>query len=87
MFSLCVPPADCPAQVVVHQDCYGVRKIPKGEWLCATCKSGVPPHTALCPMCPVQGGAMKVCFARCCASMCVLLCKSGVPPHTALCRV
>jgi hypothetical protein len=42
--------------VAVHQACYGVSKIPAGEWLCDRCKSKVLPE---CFLCSQKGGAMK----------------------------
>jgi hypothetical protein len=42
--------------VAVHQACYGVNKVPAGEWMCDRCKSGVLPT---CHLCSQKGGAMK----------------------------
>jgi len=42
--------------VAVHQECYGVREIPDGEWLCDRCKSHTTP---VCQLCSLKGGAMK----------------------------
>lgn len=43
--------------VCVHQACYGVATIPKGEWLCKACSIG--DEQASCVLCPVKGGALK----------------------------
>lgn len=42
--------------VAVHQECYGVREIPDGEWLCDRCKVHATPE---CHLCSQKGGAMK----------------------------
>ncbi|GFR05397.1 protein Jade-3 [Trichonephila clavata] len=42
--------------ICVHQICYGITKIPEGNWLCRTCALGVNPR---CSLCPNTGGAMK----------------------------
>ena len=51
--------------VPVHQACYGIKKIPKGDWFCKACvktkadgkkKNAKPPA---CCLCPVPGGALK----------------------------
>lgn len=42
--------------ICVHQACYGITKIPEGQWLCCTCKIGKRPD---CMLCPNKGGAMK----------------------------
>ncbi|KAG8189129.1 hypothetical protein JTE90_028668 [Oedothorax gibbosus] len=42
--------------VCVHQDCYGVDKIPEGPWFCSPCSMNIEP---LCVLCPKIGGAMK----------------------------
>ncbi|KAG0586446.1 hypothetical protein KC19_2G091100 [Ceratodon purpureus] len=47
----------CP--VKVHQACYGVPKIPKGPWMCRTCKFKVSnPASPTCVLCGYGGGAM-----------------------------
>ncbi|KAG0625738.1 hypothetical protein M758_2G077300 [Ceratodon purpureus] len=47
----------CPAKV--HQACYGVPKIPKGPWMCRTCKFKVSnPVSPICVLCGYGGGAM-----------------------------
>jgi hypothetical protein len=52
---------DC--QITVHQSCYGILEIPNGDWRCDPCKTlGSEAAQVLeCVLCPVQGGAMKVC--------------------------
>ena len=45
--------------VKVHQDCYGIREVPKGKWYCATCAAGQVSSRVKCSLCPVVGGAMK----------------------------
>jgi hypothetical protein len=47
--------------VAVHQMCYGVAKIPDGEWLCDTCavKKKKKGAKYQCAICPVQGGALR----------------------------
>ncbi|KAI4786594.1 hypothetical protein KUCAC02_037017, partial [Chaenocephalus aceratus] len=36
--------------------CYGILKVPQGNWLCRTCALGVQPK---CLLCPKRGGALK----------------------------
>ncbi|KAJ3589648.1 hypothetical protein NHX12_010491, partial [Muraenolepis orangiensis] len=42
--------------ICVHQACYGILKVPQGNWLCRTCALGVQPK---CLLCPKRGGALK----------------------------
>ncbi|XP_055799922.1 protein Jade-3-like isoform X1 [Salvelinus fontinalis] len=42
--------------ICVHQACYGIVKVPDGNWLCRTCVLGIDPQ---CQLCPIKGGAMK----------------------------
>lgn len=42
--------------ICVHQACYGITKIPEGQWLCCTCALSQRPE---CVLCPNKGGAMK----------------------------
>ncbi|KAL1023415.1 hypothetical protein UPYG_G00040560 [Umbra pygmaea] len=42
--------------ICVHQACYGIVKVPDGNWLCRTCVLGIDPQ---CLLCPIKGGAMK----------------------------
>ncbi|XP_030228039.1 protein Jade-3 [Gadus morhua] len=42
--------------ICVHQACYGIVKVPVGNWLCRTCVLGLEPQ---CLLCPKKGGAMK----------------------------
>ncbi|XP_011472745.1 protein Jade-3 [Oryzias latipes] len=42
--------------ICVHQACYGIVKVPVGNWLCRTCVLGILPQ---CLLCPQKGGAMK----------------------------
>ncbi|KAM9761772.1 protein Jade-3 [Menidia menidia] len=42
--------------ICVHQACYGIVKVPVGNWLCRTCVLGIDPQ---CLLCPQKGGAMK----------------------------
>ncbi|CAF0817225.1 unnamed protein product [Brachionus calyciflorus] len=43
----------------VHQACYGIEKIPKGNWLCAPCSFGGSTFKPECVLCPNINGAMK----------------------------
>eukprot|EP00735_Rhodelphis_limneticus_P010463 TRINITY_DN3204_c0_g1::TRINITY_DN3204_c0_g1_i1::g.29721::m.29721 TRINITY_DN3204_c0_g1::TRINITY_DN3204_c0_g1_i1::g.29721 ORF type:complete len:793 (-),score=21.03,sp/Q803A0/JADE1_DANRE/29.70/1e-47,zf-HC5HC2H_2/PF13832.1/86,zf-HC5HC2H_2/PF13832.1/1.2e-23,zf-HC5HC2H/PF13771.1/3.6e+02,zf-HC5HC2H/PF13771.1/2.2e-17,PHD_2/PF13831.1/6.4e-13,PHD_2/PF13831.1/9.5e+02,PHD/PF00628.24/4.9e-10,PHD/PF00628.24/2.6,C1_1/PF00130.17/0.00098,C1_1/PF00130.17/1.5e+03,C1_1/PF00130.17/5.7e+02,zf-PHD-like/PF15446.1/0.001 len=45
--------------VAVHQDCYGIEKVPVGPWRCNPCLKGVPFEFRKCEMCPLVGGALK----------------------------
>ncbi|GAB4818775.1 hypothetical protein N2152v2_005821 [Parachlorella kessleri] len=45
--------------VVVHQQCYGVAKVPKGRWLCDACADKLSPAAPNCACCPVVGGALR----------------------------
>ena len=42
--------------ICVHQACYGITRIPDGQWLCCTCALSKRPE---CVLCPNKGGAMK----------------------------
>lgn len=42
--------------ICVHQACYGITRIPEGQWLCCTCAISQKPE---CILCPNKGGAMK----------------------------
>lgn len=42
--------------LVFAQACYGILKVPLGNWLCRTCALGVQPK---CLLCPKRGGALK----------------------------
>lgn len=44
--------------VAVHQNCYGVRLIPEGEWKCALCDNGLS-SSQQCAFCGYSGGAQK----------------------------
>ena len=44
--------------IAVHQGCYGISKLPEGEWLCSVCRQGrLPQETRWC-LCLHEGGAM-----------------------------
>jgi len=51
--------------VAVHQHCYGVKKIPEGDWFCKPCalirrdNRVMNPKAKQCCLCTVQGGALK----------------------------
>nr|CAB3257617.1 Jade protein [Phallusia mammillata] len=42
----------------VHQACYGILKVPEGNWLCRPCSLGIR-GSAVCILCDRKGGAMK----------------------------
>ena len=42
--------------VCVHQNCYGIKHIPEGNWYCLPCRLGIQ---ARCTLCPNMGGALK----------------------------
>ncbi|XP_050426553.1 protein AF-10-like [Adelges cooleyi] len=46
--------------VAVHQACYGIRSVPKGEWLCRKCEAYKEKNIkAKCELCPSKDGALK----------------------------
>lgn len=49
--------------VAVHQDCYGVRIVPEGQWLCSWCSwealKKAESNTYDCVLCPSKWGALK----------------------------
>lgn len=45
--------------ICVHQACYGIAKIPQGNWLCVPCSFNGPSFKPECVLCPSVGGAMK----------------------------
>ncbi|KAG8057737.1 hypothetical protein GUJ93_ZPchr0002g24613 [Zizania palustris] len=42
--------------IKVHQACYGVLKVPRGQWFCRPCKTNT--QDAVCVLCGYGGGAM-----------------------------
>uniref|UniRef100_A0A0D9XGM5 Histone-lysine N-methyltransferase n=1 Tax=Leersia perrieri TaxID=77586 RepID=A0A0D9XGM5_9ORYZ len=42
--------------IKVHQACYGVLKVPRGQWLCRPCK--INDQDTVCVLCGYGGGAM-----------------------------
>ncbi|XP_040383333.1 uncharacterized protein LOC102721579 isoform X2 [Oryza brachyantha] len=42
--------------IKVHQACYGVLKVPRGQWFCRPCKINI--HDTVCVICGYGGGAM-----------------------------
>eukprot|EP00163_Fabomonas_tropica_P005238 TRINITY_DN1471_c0_g1_i2.p1 TRINITY_DN1471_c0_g1~~TRINITY_DN1471_c0_g1_i2.p1 ORF type:complete len:925 (+),score=196.13 TRINITY_DN1471_c0_g1_i2:1730-4504(+) len=44
--------------IAVHQKCYGVSKIPNGDWFCSRCKAKTSSDIA-CVLCGQSDGAMK----------------------------
>eukprot|EP00698_Gefionella_okellyi_P018344 TRINITY_DN5489_c0_g1_i1.p1 TRINITY_DN5489_c0_g1~~TRINITY_DN5489_c0_g1_i1.p1 ORF type:complete len:1058 (-),score=201.19 TRINITY_DN5489_c0_g1_i1:134-3307(-) len=49
---------DC--NVAVHQSCYGIATVPKGEWKCSPCAAGlVGAKKPRCVLCPLRSGAFK----------------------------
>ena len=51
--------------VAVHQTCYGIKKIPEGDWFCKACTAlkrdnrVINPRPKQCCLCTVPGGALK----------------------------
>ena len=51
-------------RVQVHLSCYGLTKVPEGEWRCVGCEDGVDAGEAdegefgVCALCPQPGGAL-----------------------------
>ena len=44
----------------MHQQCYGLVKVPKGDWICDLCLYvGSKGKYLRCPLCTKRGGAMK----------------------------
>lgn len=45
--------------VAVHINCYGLRGVPEGSWLCDACAAGLDPAAANCCCCPIVGSALR----------------------------
>jgi hypothetical protein len=43
--------------VAVHQACYGIERVPSGNWFCDRCQKA--PQVQGCCLCPETGGALK----------------------------
>ncbi|VAI21003.1 unnamed protein product [Triticum turgidum subsp. durum] len=41
-----------------HQACYGVLKVPRGQWFCRPCKTKANAQDTVCVLCGYGGGAM-----------------------------
>ena len=49
-----------PSAPPLSQVCYGIEKVPRGQWFCDTCAARKPAGWApTCPACPNAGGAFK----------------------------
>uniref|UniRef100_A0ACD5XVK8 Uncharacterized protein n=1 Tax=Avena sativa TaxID=4498 RepID=A0ACD5XVK8_AVESA len=44
--------------IKVHQACYGVLKVPRGQWFCRPCKAKANTQGIVCVICGYGGGAM-----------------------------
>ncbi|KAM0862463.1 hypothetical protein ACQ4PT_045233 [Festuca glaucescens] len=44
--------------IKVHQACYGVLKVPRGQWFCRPCKANANTQDIVCVICGYGGGAM-----------------------------
>ncbi|XP_044984447.1 uncharacterized protein LOC123451943 isoform X3 [Hordeum vulgare subsp. vulgare] len=44
--------------VKAHQACYGVLKVPRGQWFCRPCKTKANAQDTVCVLCGYGGGAM-----------------------------
>ncbi|CAG0912982.1 unnamed protein product [Notodromas monacha] len=45
--------------VAVHQACYGIVSVPKGDWYCSKCQSTERTVRVRCELCPSKEGAFK----------------------------
>lgn len=46
--------------ICVHQNCYGIQSLPKGNWICELCRSFGPQGQLMrCPLCPSLGGCLR----------------------------
>lgn len=46
-------------EVAVHQACYGIIRVPDGNWFCRKCESGESHDSIKCRLCPSVDGALK----------------------------
>ncbi|XP_016425018.1 protein Jade-3 [Sinocyclocheilus rhinocerous] len=67
--------------ICVHQACYGIVKVPDGNWLCRTCVLGINPQ---CLLCPKRGGAMKA--TRAGTKWAHVSCALWIPEVSIACR-
>lgn len=45
--------------VAVHLQCYGIKKLPSGNWYCCSCAQGLDSVNLQCGICFQNGGALK----------------------------
>lgn len=46
--------------IAVHQGCYGITRVPEGEWWCDLCANGARSDSSVrCAVCPGRKGALK----------------------------
>lgn len=82
-------PAQVPNEIVncekcglwVHQQCYAIKEIPEGEWLCWPCKADLDPDAIKCAICPVRRGAFK---KSTCGNWVHVVCAHWMPEVTVL---
>jgi len=85
----CDPIIFCDAcDMAVHQTCYGLKKIPKGQWICERCeamkklrnesidKRNIVPEIRCC-VCPNINGAMKPTHQK--GKWCHIICGLYIP--------
>lgn len=54
--------------ICVHQACYGITRIPDGQWLCCTCALSQRPECVLCP----NKGMYSFYINMCCCFFCFI---------------
>lgn len=45
--------------LAVHQSCFGIERVPDGDWFCRVCEMYGQKETVRCRYCPLIGGTMK----------------------------
>lgn len=45
--------------LAAHKACYGILKVPDGDWFCRRCEAAISQDDISCELCPSKGGAFK----------------------------